>query len=206
MYVKKPQVRLSGLTCGYYDVMTNYVTIMEKVMGVINLNSEQEVPETVEEHIDQQQEETTTHQINEEKANTEIKLDGPLSNVFTKALNAVYSNESIDPMVIAPIEQEEAEEEHETHEEEGQDVFGNALYVYCCNGDNLSQEGLVDAADKLTRAVTHGKYKNVILSMECFNDINNKTALLDKLGRSLGIKVCLSKRSTMEAIDRSVRG
>lgn len=175
-------------------------------MGVINLNSEQDVPETVEDHIEQQQEETSTQQINEEKANTEINIAGPLSNVFTKALNAVYSNESIDPMVIAPVETEEAEEEHDTNEDEGKDIFGNALYVYCCNGDNLSQEGLVDAANKLTKAVSKGKYKNVILSMECFNNINNKTALLDKLGRSLGIKVCLSKRSTMEAIDRSIRG
>lgn len=175
-------------------------------MGVINLNSDQAIPETVEDHIEAQQEQEATHEINNEKANTEIKLDGPLSNIFTKALNAVYSNESLDPMVIGPLEQEEAEEELETNQEEGKDMFGNALYVYCCNGDNLSQEALVDAANKLTKAVTQGKYKNVILSMECFNDINNKTALLDKLGHSLGIKVCLSKRSTMEAIDRSIRG
>lgn len=178
-------------------------------MGVINLNSNQEekpeTVETVEEHIEKEQD-PLINGINEEKANTEIKLDGPLSSVFTKALNAAYANESLDMPVISSMEQEEVEENIEQNELEHEDKFGNALYVYCCDGDTLSQEGLVDAANKLTKIVTKGHYKNVILSMECHSNVTNKVALLDKLSSSLGVKVCLSQRTTMEAIKKTMRG
>ena len=178
-------------------------------MGVINLNSNQEetpkVAETVEEHI-QEEQNPAINNINEEKAKTEIKLDGPLSSIFTKALNAAYANESLDMPVVSAIEQDEVEENIEQNELENEDKFGNALYVYCCDGNNLSQEGLVNAANRITKIVGSGRYRNIILSMECFNGANNKTALLDKLGSSLGVKVCLSQRSTMEAIKKSIRG
>ena len=181
-------------------------------MGIINLNGkpDQESEPEVAKDIEQQMEDTTVEDtltpINEEKAKAEVTLDGPLSSVYTKALNLVYANEGVDTMTITPYYEEEEEDAIiEENAAEDKDKYGNDLYIYCCNGNNLSQEGLVDATNHLCKVANGKKYKNILVSIECRGEVNSKVALLDDVSTQLGAKVCFSQRAAIEAIKKHTR-
>jgi hypothetical protein len=128
--------------------------------------------------------------------NTDAKivLSGPLSKIYTKALNLVYANEDTGTELLTTDEELTEDDDQNTN-----------LYVYCCD-DSLDSGDLVEATEKLSQAMNSKKYKSVILSLESNGNMNNRIGLLDSFASEVGVKVCFSRNRALEAINGSLRG
>lgn len=117
-----------------------------------------------------------------------ITLSGPLSQIYTKALNIMYANENIIELKTMLSDSEE--------EKDNKD-----LYMYCCDDKEVD---IVDATNKLTIALDQG-YKNVAIVTECNkNKLSDKLIALENLARSLKVKMFFSQKSAMEAVKIAV--
>lgn len=168
-------------------------------LGTID-QSTTEVPEQ-----NQQQQTTDPTVINQSETNTvdetkkpeqqkTIVLDGPLSHIYTQALNMVYANEAVNMITHMMMEQEE----------EDKNPYGKDVYVYCCDGDNLTSDELVNASSKLRIALDKKKYNKVLLSVECHGIVNNRVGLLHDFSVSLGIPVSYTKSGSMSNIKTAI--
>ncbi len=126
---------------------------------------------------------TQTTEENEKK----IKLDGPLSAIYTQALNVLYSKEDMAGMILPSDDQEVVDD--------------SDLYVYCTQAD-LVDNNLTEIADKITEASKHDV--NVV-AIECNSMIPGKMKLLEDLGRSLGVELYVTRKSALEAIKTKLR-
>lgn len=149
-------------------------------MPVFNLNKIQE-PTKVE------GEEAVVVEPKEETV-AKVKVDGPLSNLFTEALQKVLSSESVgaDALVAMKMLDNEGDENSD-------------LYVYCCDTDKMDSTGLVNASDGLKIALDSGKYKKVALVTESLL-INNKLACLEAFARSVGAQVYYSNSKAVREV------
>jgi len=122
-----------------------------------------------------------------EKKEVKIVLSGPLSEIYTQALNAVYSKEDTSLMLAPPM--------ITIKTAENKDKITDAdLYVYCCDGDNIN---LPEDTDNIKDATNNN---NSIVAIECGSNINNKIGLLESFATTLGAKVCFSRKVAIEAI------
>jgi hypothetical protein len=127
------------------------------------------------------------------KDNLTVVLDGPLSHIYTEALNLVYANEDYASITPAMIEGEKNKDEEDENEE--------MLYVYCCNGDEIEDsDELVGVTDKLRIALGSKKYSSVMLALENNNNLTTKYVLLKNYSTSLNIPTYISRRSALEHI------
>lgn len=175
-------------------------------MGVYNLTLKSTKPNEDNSGVVPLDKETTEDKVvPQNKASEKIEektivLDGPLSHIYTQALNAVYANEAINMLTQMAVNDEDAYgKKDETN------IHGKELYVYCCDGDKLDSEELVNATNKLRIALDKKEYKHVLVSVECMNS-NTKIALLDEFSSSLGIKVIYSRNNTIDNIKSAFKG
>lgn len=117
-----------------------------------------------------------------------VVMTGPLSKIYSEALNMVYSKESAMTHHANKL----------TAVDEDSNVQSDA-YVYITDGDNMDGEELVGASDKLKVALDSKKYKDVLLAVEC-NTVNNKAVLLYDMATSMGAKVVFTKGTGLEKI------
>lgn len=165
-------------------------------MGVYNITLSDKEIATNKEAIDNN-DSTKTNEIPQDRAKekTEEKtvvLDGPLSHIYTQALNMVYANEAVNMLTQMAVDVEE---------KYGDDNLtdNKDLYVYCCDGDKLNTDSLVETTNKLRLALDKKQYKNIIISVESING-NSKIALLDEFSSALGIKVIYSRNRAIDNI------
>ncbi len=127
-----------------------------------------------------------------------VVLDGPLSHIYTQALNMAYahenendeiSTEGISMMFDALIIRK--------NEEEPVDDPG---YLYCASDDTLTDGGLVAASDSIRVAIESKKYKHITVAIECGDLISNRVQLLDEMCHVLGVKVCLTRKSAVQTV------
>jgi hypothetical protein len=137
-------------------------------------------------------------QASEKKEEKTIVLDGPLSHIYTQALNAVYATEAINMLTEMSINEDDTYGKKETNEK------GKDLYVYCCDGDRLDSGELANVANKLRLALDTKHYKNVVVAVEC-TAVNNKIALLDNFTTDLGVKIMFNRNTAISKI-KSVIG
>lgn len=124
---------------------------------------------------------------NKESA-TSITLTGPLSQMYTKALNLIYANENI-------LEIRSTMDGTDT--EQITDTDTKDLYLYCCDEKNVD---LADVSDKLNIALDSG-YKKVGIVTECDTSrVSRNLAALESLARDLKVKMYFSKKTAMEAV------
>ena len=131
-----------------------------------------------------------------------IVLDGPLSHIYTQALNAAYAIESnaleASMMSVAffksllPEEQEEASKE----------PYSDNTFVYCIDGNDLS-DGLVEGFESLRQAAK--VYKDLVVCIECGSVVNAKMQLMSEFSESLGAKVCYSRDNALKTVLSKVR-
>lgn len=179
-------------------------------MGIFNLNNEQAEPK-VDAELQPEKSGVTEVQgtrqevdsangsskdpVNpDELKNATIVLDGPLSHVYTQALNLVYAKEDTDSMVAMVMDQNASATE----------VDEKDLYVYAVDGDSLDHTGLVDGMDKLRLALDSKAYKQVALAVECRTGVNGKVGLLEQFAAQAGVKVFVSRRSALEGFGVAV--
>jgi hypothetical protein len=115
-----------------------------------------------------------------------VTLDGPLSEVYTKALNLVYAKEGVDSMY------ELSESPDDDHE---------GLYVYCCDGE-MTGSDLNEGMAQINRAVE--SYRNVIMVIDGSRGINEKSGLMERYASTKGIRTVMSQRTAIESIQAMV--
>ena len=156
-------------------------------MSVWNISQGDKETTEPQQTVDKQGEQV--QQVNEpvEQENKKIVLDGPLSTIYTQALNVLYAKEDMAGMIVPSDETEEYDE--------------SDLYVYCTPAE-LVDKDIVGVADKILEASKHGK--NVV-AIECSSMIPTKMGLLEKLGKDVGVKIHVTRSSALEAIRLKVR-
>lgn len=125
-----------------------------------------------------------------------ITLDGPLSRIYTKALNLAYARENMtmlspDAMTLSASEQEEITE---------------STYVYCVDTSMMDAAQLVASTEHFRKATESGKYKNCVLALESDGTVNSRMQLFAEMGQSLGAKVCYTRNSAIDSLMASRLG
>lgn len=168
-------------------------------MSVIKLNNETNPTDIMNGDVavnNTSNNETVIHNDNADNGEARVVLNGPLSNIYTKALNLVYANESVNMVTTAVQTIVENEEEDRANPD-------NGLYLYCC-GSDLNHNQLLEGTNKLRVALDSKKFKQVIVAVE--DGDNRKVALLKEFGAAIGAKVCLGRQSAMAAVKDALRG
>jgi hypothetical protein len=120
-----------------------------------------------------------------------VVMNGPLSKIYSDALNLVYSKESAMTMINP--------EDMELMDEQAGSGDSKDLYIYTTDGDKLDGSEMVEAGDKLKVALDSKKYKNVLLVMESRTP-STKVALLHDLANSMGVKVVFNRNAAIENV------
>lgn len=125
-----------------------------------------------------------------------ITLDGPLSRIYTKALNLAYARESISMMTPEALLVNKATEQAIQH----------STYVYAIDTSQMDMAQLIASTEHFKEAVASGKYKSSVLALESDANVSSKMQLLAQMGKSLGAKVCYSRESAIRAVLASRAG
>ena len=109
--------------------------------------------------------------------NGEVKivLDGPLSEIYTKALQATYSKnvkqteenvgqetQQMDAVMVADIHKL-----NQKKKEEQTKIANDAAYVYVTDGDALNGEGWLNAFNNVRIALDQQSFKEKVICVEC---------------------------------------
>jgi hypothetical protein len=120
-----------------------------------------------------------------------VVMTGPLSKIYSEALNLAYGKESVMNM-LNPEDMELMDEQAGTADEKD-------LYVYTTDGSKMDGQEMVQASDKLRLALDSKKYKKVILAVECVTP-TRKVALLHDMATSMGIDVVFNRKAAIESM------
>lgn len=113
-----------------------------------------------------------------EKKNVVVKVDGPLSQVFTEALNRVLAFEN---MVLLPILAEELEVMKE-EDESFNDL--TSIHVQAYDANDLTTMDVVDITNEITKTVQDDH----ILVMESARGLSNAVGSVDRMCTALKTK------------------
>lgn len=165
-------------------------------MGVFNLvdNSVQQVEaknnkQVVEDTLSNNVSEPSNGKEDNKEEGPKIVLDGPLSHIYTQALNAVYANEDVAAMIAYGMDQQNKEEENKAD-----------VYVYCLDTSCMNTSEIVEAIDKVATLVKEDKYKEVMVAAECSGNINSNIDLVKRYGQDIGVKVLVTRKSALESV------
>lgn len=130
---------------------------------------------------------TTGEPTDNEDKESVVVLDGPLSHVYTKALNLVYAREGMMSML--------------TYDEvDNKSKAQKGTYVYCHPNTLTSVSQVNSLSGKLNLVVAGKKYSNVYLVLECQEGTNKYTQLLDEYARSIGVEVFYHRETGIKQI------
>ena len=133
---------------------------------------------------------TTGDAVEDPKQKT-IVLDGPLSQIYTQALNIAYAKESMGMMLGVY---------NELNKKPSDSNEPDDSYVYVINADDLDTNMLIQSSECLRVASTSGKYKNIILAIESHGNIGSKMQLLSEMGNALGAQVCFNRNGAIQSV------
>ena len=123
-----------------------------------------------------------------------IVIEGPLSHVYTQALNMAYSKEDF-------VMTMNGSDTVTSDDEEYMDVKGD-VYLYCCDSKDLDKGGLTEVTDKLRVALSSNKGKKVIVAVECGDSVGNKIGLLDEYSTSIGVEMVVVRQKSMDRLQK----
>ena len=124
-----------------------------------------------------------------EETVAKVRVDGPLSNMFTEALQKVLSAESVGADTLVAMKMLGEDEEKSDSD----------LYVYCCDTDKMDNNELLDTTDKLRVALDSGKYKKVALVAEHLT-VNKKLVSLENYARAIGADVYFTNGKALGSV------
>lgn len=118
-----------------------------------------------------------------EKPDVMVKIDGPVSRVFTDALNKLLVQESY--MTMNPVLFEKDKENDEDVE----------IQVYCWNGDDLNTE----AVTQITNDVTRHSNRDFVIAVESTR-VSPSMALLGYLEKLPNVHLCFSQEKALALV------
>lgn len=136
-----------------------------------------------------------------------IVLDGPLSEIYTKALNAIYSKDTVE-QVEEKVGQETQQMDavlvadiHKLAEKNKKDQMeqaANAAYVYVTDDESLKGNGLTAAFDNVRIALDMKGFDKKVVCIECRNPTTYpKVELLANFARGLNVPVFYTRQAAM---------
>lgn len=133
-----------------------------------------------------------------EASGSEVKtivLDGPLSRIYTEALNLAYANEGMSLTAAVAYQMQLA------GDIKGDDVAeDDSSYVYCIHGDDLDMNTLNKGMESIRVASKSGKFKKMMLAVESGRVVTSKMQLLCEMAGVMGVKVYLSRDRALEGM------
>ncbi len=126
----------------------------------------------------------------------QIVLDGPLSEIYARALDVVYAHEDIAAM---SGDDDVVVDSSITTSIDGDPSDG--LYVYTVSPD-LDLDGVSTAIEAIR--VGSKRCRDVLVVMECGHRISHATAVLERYVRETGVRSVMSRTVGMEAIQAYV--
>jgi hypothetical protein len=140
--------------------------------------------------------------INETKDKTTIVLDGPLSAIYTKALNTLYaqgtkesvSQESQANDVITLAGALVAKEKQDV-----QDLANkqNCQFIYVTDNKEIEDRSLLDAYTTVQTAIDMQCFKEISVVMECNGNIKGASATFESFLNKAKVRVFYSRESAM---------
>lgn len=125
-----------------------------------------------------------------------VVVDGPLSHVYTQALNIAFANESVSMMNAVTT----AEPRDKNNPGMSGDENKDAEYVYVL-GDRISEESdAMEAYNNISKAIATNKYKKVHLVIEgaMSGKMCKRTSIVVESALKLGVKVVTKGQFGME--------
>ena len=133
-----------------------------------------------------------------------IVMDGPLSKIYTAALNSVYNKrrseadsistetQQMDAVMVADVHN--LLEKKEAAEKEGRIV--DPAYVYATDVNQIREQGVTEAFDEIRRAINHDDGA-VVICIEQYGGIDNNLSILTDFLAETNAKVFFSRDATM---------
>ena len=127
----------------------------------------------------------------DEKAKV-VVMDGPLSHVYTKALNEVLANESV---MLVTASNDTTSTNQEANKETNPSFTGvmgeDAEYVYALGDKIVEDHVAMEAYNAISSAINSGKYKKIHLAFEgaMSGKMSKRVGSLMDSALKLGVKV-----------------
>lgn len=136
----------------------------------------------------------------------EVVMDGPLSQVYTQALNIAYANEGTDDMIVGVSNKSDSDADSGYVNGSGTDVDrpieSEDVYAYVTDARTVEDEGNHDAIRAICKQGNTDGCKKILV-IECHGKIGTQVGLLDNMASSLGIETHYSRKTGLEAIKRA---
>lgn len=180
-------------------------------MSIYSFNKPEPVKPTEKEApVLDKQEEATIDKMAQQEGKSDgktkvIVVDGPLSEVYTKALNVALANESV--MIVAATNKLGASGANQgklTNDSFNEEEKDEASYVYALGDKLVDNEAAMEAYNNLTKAVKSGKYKKVHMAIEGVSgDICNRLSFVIEGAMAMGVNLVLNQtKGTDSNIDK----
>jgi len=134
-----------------------------------------------------------------------LVMDGPLSEIYTKALNVVYAK-SVDEVVARESQSIDAVIlDHVISDDEKNKLAElgktrDLSYVYVSDGDNLDDESLLRAFDSVGTAKDTGLFREVRGVIESSGAATSRSSMFDQYLATEGIKAHYKRSVAIENI------
>ena len=121
-----------------------------------------------------------------------VVMDGPLSHVYTKALNEVLANESV---MLVTASNDTTSTNQEANKETNPSFTGvmgeDAEYVYALGDKIIEEHVAMEAYNAISSAINSGKYKKIHLAFEgaMSGKMSKRVGSLMDSALKLGVKV-----------------
>lgn len=165
-------------------------------MSIFRINKPQSTPDKSAEVNQEPKTNDDAVNLNEPSKDGEgptIVLDGPLSQVYTQALNKTFGFENITqlPGQFSDLQDKEKEVE----------LMNAGTYVYCCDGKEISPMELTRISNRLVQVRKKlPENAEIIVAVEAFDMPNRSVGLLRDFSRSMGARVYMTRNRAVEAI------
>jgi hypothetical protein len=150
---------------------------------------EEKIPEKQTENSGTEQTKQTTPY--DEKSPT-VLFEGPLSNVYTKALDVIYGKDR--PDVVTESEEEDTELDYSEINDYEDDA--PADYIYVTNSDKLDSSTINATFESILKATKNPKFSSTSVCIETNQKhINNSVVILEEFLTKSNIRVFYTRES-----------
>lgn len=119
-----------------------------------------------------------------------IIVDGPLSKIYTEALNQIYAKEGYETVST------------ESLPVVNRSQYSNATYVFTLKDENLVGKGYLAAFESFRAGCD--QYRNVFLCLEHEMDINPKVCHFTQYARAMGATILYDREHAVKKLTQSL--
>lgn len=141
-----------------------------------------------------------TDTANPEPDQQVVVMDGPLSAIYTQALNLAYAREA-----ASASGQTDIKLVFDEDIEAGDGDLHKALYVYCCDATDMTASDAVEGTNKLRVALDSKKYAQTYVVMESRGTVKAAAGLLEEYAVKNNVRVLFKRAAALEALCDAIR-